>query len=142
MARRRPLHQQRVNDLRLGRLDNISDGLRANVTTERPSFASPHGGREPAIKAKELEVRSAGGADGLVGGGNRFGRGSLTYGDHHLITDAGGHLPTSTAPANGGRPKAHRQVLTPVLAIRTRTGPSQNTSTALAAFDVLCDPSV
>jgi hypothetical protein len=36
-----------------------------------------------------------------------------------------------------GRPKAHRQVLTPVLAARTRTGPSQNTSTTLAAYDVL-----
>jgi hypothetical protein len=77
---------------------------------------SPHEGREPAIKAKEPEVRSAGGTDGLVGGGNRFGRGSLTYGDHHLSTDDSGHLPTNTAPANGGRPNAHRQVLTPVLA--------------------------
>jgi hypothetical protein len=69
-------------------------------------------------------------------------RGSLTYGDHHLSTDDSGHLPTNTAPANGGCPKAHRQVLTPVLATRTRTRPSQNTSTALAAYDVLCDPPV
>jgi hypothetical protein len=99
---------------------------------------SPHGGREPAIKAKEPEARSAGGADGLAGGGNRFGRGSLTYGDHHLSIDDSGHLPTNTAPASGGHPKAHRQVLTPVLATRTRTGPSQNTSTALEAYDVLC----
>jgi hypothetical protein len=67
-------------------------------------------------------------------------RGSLTYGDHHLSTDDSGHLPTNTAPANGGRSKAHRQVLTPVLTIGTRTGPSQNMSTALAAYDVLCDP--
>jgi hypothetical protein len=66
-------------------------------------------------------------------------RGSLIYGDHHLSTDNSGHLPTNTAPVNGGRPKAQRQVLTPVLAIGTRTGPSQNTSTALAAYDVLCD---
>jgi hypothetical protein len=35
---------------------------------------------------------------------------------HHLSTDDSGHLPTNTAPANSGRPKAHRQVLTPVLA--------------------------
>jgi hypothetical protein len=69
-------------------------------------------------------------------------RGSLTYGDHHLSTDDSDHLPTNTAPASGGRHKAHRQVLTPVLATRTRTGPSQNTSTALAAYDVLCDPPV
>jgi hypothetical protein len=36
----------------------------------------------------------------------------------------------------------HRQVLTPVLARRTRTRPSQNTSIALAAYDVLGDPLV
>jgi hypothetical protein len=42
-------------------------------------------------------------------------RGSLTYGDHHLSTDDSGHLPSNTAPANSGRPKAHRQVLTPDL---------------------------
>jgi hypothetical protein len=68
--------------------------------------------------------------------------GSLTYGDYHLSTDDSGHLPTNTAPANGGRPKAHWQVLTPVLATGTRMGPSQNTNTALAAYDVLCDPPV
>jgi hypothetical protein len=70
VARRRPLHQQRDNDLRLGRLDSSSDGLRANATAKRPSLTSPHEGREPAIKAKEPEVRSAGGTDGLVGGSN------------------------------------------------------------------------
>jgi hypothetical protein len=43
----------------------------------------------------------------------------------------------NTAPASASRPKAHRQVLTPVLATKTRTGPSQNTSTALAAYDML-----
>jgi hypothetical protein len=75
VARQRPLHQQRGNDLRLGRLDSSSDGLRADATAERPSLTSPHGGREPAIKAKEPEVRSVGGTDGLVGGGNRFGKG-------------------------------------------------------------------
>jgi hypothetical protein len=67
-----------------------------------------------------------GGANGLVGG----------------ETFSGCHLSTNTAPTSGGRPKAHRQVLTPVLDTRTRTGPSQNTSAALAAYDVLCDPPV
>jgi hypothetical protein len=57
---------------------------------------------------------------------------------HHLNAD--GHLPTNTPPAYGVRPKAHRQVLTTVLATRTRTGPSQNTNAALAAYDVLGDP--
>jgi hypothetical protein len=142
VARRRPLHQQRDNDLRLGRLDSSSDGLRANAIAERPSFTSPHGGREPTIKAKEPEVRSAGGTDGLVGGGNRFGKGKPHLWRHHLSTDDSGHLPTNTTPANDGHPKVHRQVLTPVLATRTRMGPSQNTSTALTAYDVLCDPLV
>jgi hypothetical protein len=75
VARQRPLHHQRDNDLRLGRLDSNSDGLGANTTAERPSFTSPRGGREPAIKAKEPEVSSAGGTDDLVGGGNRFSKG-------------------------------------------------------------------
>jgi hypothetical protein len=91
---------------------------------------SPHGGREPAIKAKEPEARSAGDADDLVGG-------ETFSGCHHLSTDGGVHLPNNAAPASASRPKAHRQVLTPVLATKTRTGPSQNTSTALAAYDVL-----
>jgi hypothetical protein len=116
VARRRPLHQQRDNDLRLGRLDSSSDGLRANAAVKRPSFTSPHGGREPAIKAKEPEVRSAGATDGLVGGGNRFGRGSLTYGNCHLSTDDSGHLHANATTANGNCPNAHRQVLTLVLA--------------------------
>jgi hypothetical protein len=63
------------NDLRLGRLDSSNDCLRANATVKRPSHTSPHEGREPAIKAKEPEVRSIGGTDGLIGGGNRFCKG-------------------------------------------------------------------
>jgi hypothetical protein len=99
---------------------------------------SPHGDENQPLKPKEPEARSAGGTDSLIGGGNRFARGSLTYGDHHLSIDDSSHLPTNIAQASGGCPKAHRQVLTPVLATRTRTGPSQNTSTALTAYDVLC----
>jgi hypothetical protein len=68
--------------------------------------------------------------------------GSLSSGNHLLSNDDSCHLPTNAAPASGGRPKAHRQVLTPVLATRTRTGLSQNMSTTLAAYDVLCDPPV
>jgi hypothetical protein len=94
---------------------------------------SPRGEREPAIKAKEPEARSAGDADGVVGG-------ETFSGCHHLSTGGSVHLPTNTAPASAGHPKAHRQVLTPVLAMKTRTGPSQNTSTALSVYDVLCDP--
>jgi hypothetical protein len=95
----------------------------------------PSRGREPAIKAKELEARSAGGIDGVVGG-------ETFSGCNHLNTDSSIHLPTNTALASAGRPKAHRQVLTPVLTTKTRTGPSQNMSTTLTAYDVLCDPPV
>jgi hypothetical protein len=129
------MHQQRGNDLRLGRQDSSSDGPRANATTGRPSFTSPRGGRESVIKAKEPEAWSAGGTDDVVDG-------ETFSGCHHLSTADSGHLPTDTAPASGGHPKVHRQVLTPVLATRTRMGPSQNTSTTLAAYDVLCDPPV
>jgi hypothetical protein len=96
----------------------------------RLSFVSPHRGQEPDIKAKEPEARSVGDADDLIGR-------ETFSGCHHLSTDGGVHLPTNTAPASANRPKAHRQVLTPVLAMKTRMGSSQNTSTALAAYDVL-----
>jgi hypothetical protein len=45
------------NDLHLGRLDNNSDGLRADAAMKRPSPTSPHEGRGQAIKYKETEVR-------------------------------------------------------------------------------------
>jgi hypothetical protein len=68
--------------------------------------------------------------------------GSLTYGGHHLSTDDSGHLRTNAAPANGSRPSAHKEVLTPVLATEVRARPSKNADTAPAAYDVLYDPSV
>jgi hypothetical protein len=68
--------------------------------------------------------------------------GSLTYGGHHLSTDDSSHLHADAAPANGGRPSAHKEVLTPVLATGVRTRPSENTDTAPVAYDMLCDPLV
>jgi hypothetical protein len=85
-------HCSSDNDLCLGWQDSCSDGLRANAAAERPSFTSPRGGRELAIKTKEPEARAAGGADGLVGG--------ETFSDSHL--------PTNTTPASGSRSKVHR----------------------------------
>jgi hypothetical protein len=103
---------------------------------------SPYEGREPAIKAKEPEVRpqvalTVSSAEATASGG-----GSLTYGDHHLSTDDSGHLRANATPANGGCPSAHQQVLTPVLGTGARARLSQSTNTALAAYDVLCDPLV
>jgi hypothetical protein len=80
------LCSSRDNDLHLGRLNSSSDDLRTNAAVKRPSPTSPHEGRGQAAKAEESE-----GADR-------------------------GFEPTSTAPANSGYPKAHRQVLTPALA--------------------------
>jgi hypothetical protein len=80
------LCSSRDNDLHLGRLNSSSDDLRTNAAVKRPSPMSPHEGRGQAVKAEESE-----GADR-------------------------GFEPTDAAPANSGRPKAHRQVLTPVLA--------------------------
>jgi hypothetical protein len=68
--------------------------------------------------------------------------GSLTYGGHHLSTDDSGHLHTNAAPANGGRPSAHKEVLTPVLATGARTRLSKNTDVAPVAYNVLYDPPV
>jgi hypothetical protein len=66
--------------------------------------------------------------------------GSLTYGGHHLSTDDSGRLRTNAASANGGRASAHKEVLTPVLAMGVGTGPSKNADTAPMAYDVLYDP--
>jgi hypothetical protein len=74
------------NDLHLGWLNSSSDDLRIDAPVKRPSPTSPHEGRGQAAKAEESE-----GADR-------------------------GIEPTDAALANSGRPKAHRQVLTPVLA--------------------------
>jgi hypothetical protein len=109
VAHRRPLHQQRGSNLRLGRQDSSNDGPTANATAGWPSFTSPHGGREPAIKAKEPEAQSVGGTDGVVGGSNHFSRGSLTYGDHHLSPTTAATCPptphqrTAAAPKRTGR---------------------------------------
>jgi hypothetical protein len=67
---------------------------------------------------------------------------SLTYGGHHLSTDDNGHLRSNAAPANGGCPSTHKEVLTPVLATGVRTRPSRDADTAPAVYDVLYDPSV
>jgi hypothetical protein len=128
------------NDFRLGRLDSSSDCPGANATVKRPSPPSPYEGREQAIKAKELEVQSQVALTVLSAEATPSAVGSLTYGGHHLSTDDSGHLRTNAAPANGGRPSAHKEVLTLVLATGGRTTPSGNTDTAPAVYDVLCPP--
>jgi hypothetical protein len=55
-----------------------------------------------------------GSADGLVGG-------EAFSSCHHVSTDGGAHLTANTAPASAGCPKAHRQVLIPILATKART---------------------
>jgi hypothetical protein len=102
VARRQPLHQQRDNDLRLGRLDSSSDGLRANATAERASFTSPHGDENTLLKPKSrrsgaqvaLTVSSAEATTAAVG--------SLTSGGHHFSTGDSSHLCT-TRPSLGWR---------------------------------------
>jgi hypothetical protein len=124
------------NDLRLGRLDSSSDCLRANATVKRPSLTSPYEGREPAIKAKEPEVRSPGGTNGLVGGGNRFCRGEASpmATTTSAPTAAATCAPTShrrmaAAPVRAGRsslpssPKERGRDCP-----RTRTPPSRHTT--------------
>jgi hypothetical protein len=123
------------NNLRFGRLNSSSNDLRADAVVGRPSSTPPHEERGQAIRAKDPGVRSQ--VAPTVSSAE-----TTSSSCHHLSTDDSGHLPTNTAPASDSRPKAHWQVLTPALATRTRTGPSQNTSTALAAYDVLCDPPV
>jgi hypothetical protein len=119
------------NDPRSGRPNSSSDDLRADAAVTRSSPTSPLEGRGQAIKATKLEAWSADGTDDPVSDED------FSCCCHHLSTDGGVHLSANTAPVGAARPKVHRQVLTPVLATRTRMGPSQNMSTALTAYDVL-----
>jgi hypothetical protein len=125
------------NDLRLGRLDSSSDGPRANATAEGPSFTSLAEDENQPLKPKSRRpgaqvAPTVSSAETTAGA-----RGSLAYGDHHLSTDDGGHLPTTprrrttTAPKRTGRSS-----------LPSSPRPSQNTSTALAVYDVLSDPLV
>jgi hypothetical protein len=50
-------HCSSVKNLRLGRQDSCSDGLRASAAAGGPSPTSPHEGRGQAAKAEEPEVR-------------------------------------------------------------------------------------
>jgi hypothetical protein len=118
------------NDLRLGRQDSCGEGLRANAAAER---SSPTKDKNQPLKPKSRRSRVL--VALVVSSAETTSSGCRRRG-----TDGSDHLPTNTAPAYGVRPKAHRQILTPVLATRTRTGPSQNTNAALAAYDVLGDP--
>jgi hypothetical protein len=80
-----------------------------DAAMKRPSPTSPHEGRGQAVKAEESEVRPQ--VALTISSAE-----TTSSGCHHLSTDDSGHLPSNTAPANSGRPKAHQQVLTPVLA--------------------------
>jgi hypothetical protein len=120
------------NYLRLGRQDSCGNGLRADAAAER---LSPTKDENQPFMPGGRRSGGAGGVSDLVG--------RETFSDrHHLSTDGGIDLSANTAPVGVGCPKAHRQVLAPVPAMRTRAGPSQNMSTALATYDVLGDPPV
>jgi hypothetical protein len=109
---------------------------------KRPSPPSPYEGREQAIKAKEPEVQPQVAQTVSSVEATPSAVASLTYGGHHLSTDDSGHLRTNAAPANGGRPSLHKEVLTPVLTTGVMAGLSRNADTAPTAYDVLHDPPV
>jgi hypothetical protein len=89
------------NDLRSGRPNSSIDDLRADVAATKPSPTSPLEGRGQAIKAKESEAWSAGGAADLVGDED-------FSSCHHLSTDDGSHLPTGRSPLKSSRTGEHR----------------------------------
>jgi hypothetical protein len=92
-------------------LCSSSDDPKTGATAGRLSFMSPLKGREPDIKAKEPEVGPRVALTGL----------SAEKLSPAATTSAPTAASTNTAPASAGRPKAHRQVLTPVLATKART---------------------
>jgi hypothetical protein len=92
-------------------LCSSSNGPRMDAAAGRLSFASPLKGHELDIKAKEPEVSPLVALTGL----------SAEKLSPAATTSAPTAASTNTAPTSAGRPKAHRQVLTPVLATKART---------------------
>jgi hypothetical protein len=92
-------------------LCSSSNGPRTDAAARRLSFVSPLKGRKPDIKAKEPEVGPWVALTGL----------SAEKLSPAATTSAPTAASTNTASASAGRPKAHRQVLTPVLATKART---------------------
>jgi hypothetical protein len=87
-----------------------SDGPRTDAAAGRLSFVSPLKGHEPDIKAKEPEVGPRVALMGLSA--EKLSPAATTS----ALTAA-----STCPPASAGRPKAHRQVLTPVLTTKART---------------------
>jgi hypothetical protein len=92
-------------------LCSSNNGPRTDAAARRLSFASPLKGREPDIKAKEPEVGPRVALTGL----------SAEKLSPAATTSAPMAASNNTAPASAGRPKAHQQVLTPVLTTKART---------------------
>jgi hypothetical protein len=84
--------------LTAARSDSCSNGFWANAAAER---LSPTKDENQPFKPGGRRSRGAGGVGDLVGR-------ETSSGCHHLSTDGGVHLSTNTAPADVGRPKAHR----------------------------------
>jgi hypothetical protein len=90
-TRRRPPRQQRDNDLRLGRLDSSSDGLRANATAKGPSPT-----RDGLQTLKPKSRRSGAQLAPMVSSAETAAAvGSLTGGGHHPSTGDSSHLHTT-----------------------------------------------
>jgi hypothetical protein len=100
-----PPHRRACGATSSGRLASIlcrsSDGPRTDAAAGRLSFASPLKGREPDIKAKEPEARSADGGGDPVGDEDFFSH-------HHLSADDGSHLPTGRSPLGSSRTGEHQ----------------------------------
>jgi hypothetical protein len=87
------------NDLCSGRPNNSSDDLRQTLLRQGPARVPTRGART-SYQSQRAGGRSAGGADGLVGG-------EAFSGCHHLSTDDGCHLPTSRSPLKSSRTGEH-----------------------------------
>jgi hypothetical protein len=102
VARQRPLHHQRDSDLRLGRLDSSSDGLRANATAERARSHPLTGDENQPLKPKSRRSRAQVALTVSLAEATTAPVGSLTSGGHHFSTGDSSHLRTAR-PLSGWR---------------------------------------
>jgi hypothetical protein len=113
-------HCSSDNDLRSGRPNSSSDDLRADASVTRPSPRVPTRGARTSYQSQRAGGRSAGGADGLIGG-------EAFSCCHHLSTDSGSHLPTGRSPLESSRMGEHRPPCGGVVPERGRDSPRTRT---------------
>jgi hypothetical protein len=136
-TRPRPLHQQRDNDLRLGRLDSSSNSLRETLLLKGPRSRPLTGDENQPLKLKSQ--RSGAQVAPTVSSAEATASAEVAS---PMATITSAPMTAATCPSTPHQRTAVAPKRTSRSSLPSSLRPSQNTSTALVAYDVLCDPPV